>query len=137
MLENDINKLELNSLGQAVYFHTMFKFKPIIQDPDNIAGFITYNILCRKGDNRFEKIVNKAENWLNRHEKNSKESINEGNEIIYEYCTNVIKHKLHKNNDYQISTGGFDMVLKKDDVLKNKDFFNGLFKKFHIDYEIE
>ncbi len=136
MVENDINKLELNSLGSAVMFHTMFKFKPAIRNGETIASFMKHNILIHSDDKRFEKITGEAQKWLDNNENSSVQNLAKGNEIIYDYCSTVIKHKLYKDNNYQIVTGGFDMVLSRNDVMKNKDFFNRLFEKFHIDYKI-
>lgn len=136
MMENDINKIELFSLGRAIYFHSKFKFEPDIKDNEKIAQCIKHNILPNKDDKRFENIIRAAENWLENKNLSQQEKPQTGNHIIYNYCQTINKYKLNKDKKYEIKLG-FEMELSKQKVLYNKDFFNNLFSKFGIDYKID
>ena len=60
----------------------------------------------------------------------------EGNAILDRYLQNVIANNLHKDTKFHIYSG-FDMELAKKDILANKDFYNSLFQKYGIDYQIQ
>lgn len=136
MLENDIDKIELHSLGQAVYFHSKFKFEPVINDINQLTNYIRTDILSRENDKRFEQIAKCAKEW----EKNSivpdTERLKHGNKILYNYLQCVNKFKLNHDEEFQIYPG-FDMMLGKEKVIDNMEYFNKLFEKFGIDYEIK
>ena len=134
MLENNMDKIELHSLGQAVYFHSKFKFKPTMTNIEDIKSYLLEDVLIRKNDKRFNKVCKLAEEWLNKNEIDDK-SIEEGNNILYTYLQTVNELKLNREPEFEIMPG-FDMVLTRKDIFDNKDYFNGLFKKFGIDYQI-
>lgn len=133
MLENNIEKIELYSLGQAVYFHSKFKFRPALTSIEDLKTYITDDILSKRSDNRFKEVCDLAQEWLNKPE--SENSLEEGNSILYKYLQTVNEFKLNKNPVYEIIPG-FDMVLTRKNILDDKDYFNSLFKKFGIDYQI-
>ncbi len=134
MLENNIDKIELHSLGQAVYFHSKFKFKPAITDFNELTDYINYDILNKSNNPKFKHVCELAEKWLNKKSLSHKH-LEEGNNILYEYLQTVIENKLNRDEEFEISPG-FDMVLTRQDILKNKEYFNALFRKFDIDYQI-
>ena len=136
MMENNIDKIELYSLGQAVYFHSKFKFEPIIKNANDLRDCLQLNILPKMNDKRFEGIVQKTKEWLNNETLSDSEKINKGNKILYDYLQTVNKQKLNHDDEFQFWIG-FDMILTKDKVMKNKDFFNNLFEKYDIDYQIK
>lgn len=134
MLENNIDKIELHSLGQAVFFHSKFKFKPALNNIEDLKDYIIGDILMHSQDNRFSKVCTLAKKWLYKKDS-SAQYIEEGNNILYEYLQTVNKNKLNKNKEFEIYPG-FDMVLTRKHVLDNKDYFNKLFKMFGFDYQI-
>ena len=136
MLENDLNKIELHSLGQAVFFHSKFKFEPAITDLNELKDYIQLDLLSKENDKRFTDVVNSAKEWLKNDKLSYKDKLKTGNNILYNYLQSINKHKLNFDEDFQIYPG-FDMVLTKEKVLNNKDFFNKLFEKFDIDYNIK
>ena len=134
-LENKIPKIQLFSIGQAVYFHSKFKFEPAITDFMEIKSYIGGDIANKLYDKRFSKFTAKALKWLDSDNIPKIEKIKQGNKLVYEYIAAVNKYKLNRDEDFILSPG-FDMELKREDVIKNKDFFNKLFKKSGIDYQI-
>ncbi len=134
MLENNIEEIKLYSLGQAVYFHSKFKFKPAITDIEELKDYIKLDVLPRNCDERFKTVCDAAKKWLD-NEKQSENYIEDGNNILYEYLQTVNKYKLNLDEEYSIMPG-FNMILTRDNVLKNKQYFNGLFNRFGIDYQI-
>ena len=55
--------------------------------------------------------------------------------MIYEYIQAIRKGGFDREKHN--FKGGFTMILTKENILKNKEFFNKLFKDFHIDYLIK
>lgn len=136
LLENKkLNKIGLYSMGDAVYFHSKFKFKPAITDYSELAGKLE-DILVHSNDNRFSQNVQEAKNFLELNKTKHKPNLKEGNAILDRYLQKVIANNLHKDIKFHIYSG-FDMELAKKDILANKDFYNSLFQKYGIDYQIQ
>ena len=136
MLENKLDKIELYSVGDAICFHAKFGFKSDIADNDNLLYFINKEILSlRKSDKRFNSIVKNAQNWVSNTNISGKEKIRQGENIINEYIATINRLKLNNEDNFRMLTG-INMCLKKETVLNNKEYYNNLFKKFGIDYQI-
>ena len=95
---------------------------------------INYDILNKSNNPKFKHVCELAEKWLNKKSLSHKH-LEEGNNILYEYLQTVIENKLNRDEEFEIYPG-FDMVLTRQDILKNKEYFNALFRKFDIDYQI-
>lgn len=136
LLENPkLNKISLFSMGDAVYFHSKFKFKPAITDYSELTGKLE-DILIHSGDKRFSQNVEEAKKFLELNKFEKKSNLKEGNAILDRYLQNVIANNLHKDQKFHVYSG-FDMELAKKDILANKDFYNSLFQKYGIDYQIQ
>lgn len=144
LFENDLEKIELTSLGEAVLFHGKCKFEPKLRDIDEILNAM-YTISqkdCAKypelkevteaaGKFFDETFITGGVNCLNT------DKMKLANEITKNYIEIMNTKKLTKEEREEYGfDNGFDMVLTKEKILENKDFFNGLFKKFEIDYEL-
>lgn len=144
MMENDLDKIELYSLGQAVLFHEKCKFEPQLKNIYDIIDSLDF--ISKKDCKKIPQIKDV--------EKEAGEYFDEiqftngiyclnprkleyANSLVSRYIEAVNSKKLtpEEKEEYGFPQG-FDMVLTKEKVLENKDFFNGLFKKFDIDYEI-
>lgn len=135
LLENPkMNKIKLFSMGNAVFFHSKFKFKPAITDKQELTEKLE-DILVHSNDTRFSKNVEDVKTFLSNNAPSKKDYIKNGNEILNKYLQNVVKNNLHKDIKFHIYSG-FDMELTKKDIINNKDFYNNLFNKFGIDYQI-
>lgn len=135
MLENGMDKIELYSLGEAVHFHSKFKFEPAIKDIQSLSDFLQLDILPKADDKRFNRLAKKVINWNSNRDTSLQDKLKKGNQILYEYLQIINQQKLNRLRKYQISPG-FNMVLTREKVIENKDFYNNLFKKYGIDYEI-
>lgn len=136
LLENPkFNKISLFSMGNAVYFHSKFKFKPAITDYSELTGKLE-DILVHSNDARFSQNIQEAKQFLELNKFEKKYKLKEGNAILDRYLQKVVANNLHKNPKFRIYSG-FDMELSKKNILANKDFYNSLFNKYGIDYQIQ
>ncbi len=135
MFENGLKKIKLYSLAEAVHFHSKFKFEPKITELSELEDAITRNILIHDGDGMIDNAIIEAKEWLNNDRLSKKAKITQGNRILYEYLQRINASKLNEMDEFQTPLG-FTMELTKKKILENKDFYNELFKKFNIDYQI-
>lgn len=145
LMENDLDKIELYSMGQAVLFHGKCKLQPALRDKDDIETAL-YTVSL-KDYNKFpqiENVVQKAVDCLNEIFFTgglyclNKENLKKANDIVDEYIELINTQKLtpQEREDFGFPSG-FDMVLTKERILENKEFFNNLFEKYKIDYKIK
>ena len=144
LLENNYDKIELYSLAPAIFFHGKCKFEPVLTEI-NEARMAMYTIMNKdyKKFPEIEPIVKKAltifpELHDSQLYKNKNcELVSCANEIVQEYIDVMTNKKLSEEEREEFGLDvGFNMVLTKEKILENKDFFNKLFKKFDIDYQI-
>lgn len=145
VLENDLEKIELFSLQEAILFHAKYKFQPKVKNYEDIKD-IMFCISQKNCDNfpELKKVTQKAANFFDDmfytsilNNKN-KDIIKESNDIMQEYFDTVNSKKLSiSEQEYYALNTSIDMFLTKDRILKNKDFFNKLFEKYNINYKIK
>ena len=82
-----------------------------------------------------DNAIIEAKEWLNNNRLSKKAKIQEGNRILYEYLQEISRSGLNKMDEFEVPMG-ITMELTKKKILENKDFYNELFKKFNIDYQI-
>lgn len=137
-LENKKSKFSLYSKETAIMFHSKYKFEPNIfqfTQRDKMLDTILKNKECKD-----EKIIEQATQIINKlRQKNvsneqQRELCRETSILAKDYINYLTKNvKDPKSCQFEY---GIDMVLTKEKVLENKDFFNELFKKHGIDYTI-
>lgn len=140
ILENKIKSFEIFSLPEAIFFHKKYKFDPNIIDETTMKFFLTDTIdNCQKKKN-FQDIYKEANYILNSSPKQKDQNnspldlINKTNELMKKYFDKVLNKKgEYKHHHFRF---GLQMQLSQENILKNKDFFNKLFKKHKIDYVI-
>ena len=136
MLENGVEKTKLYSLGSAINFHAKFGYKSDIQSISEIKTFLMDEIAMKHyNDEIFSPVILNFEKWFARSFAPNEKRIAEGNQIINEFVRTINDNKLKHYVDYNILTG-IKMSLKREDVIKNKEFYNNLFNKYGIDYKI-
>jgi len=137
ILENEIKKFEIYSKAEAIYFHSKYKFEPMIKqftERDNALKEVIKN--CQ---NEFESYRIQAENLLKKcsldeSPEYQRELCIETNKLLKEYIQEVLKTKdKFKSHPFE---RGFQMVLNINEILNNKEYFNSLLKKHKIDYQI-
>lgn len=140
MLENKINALKIYSKDSAIYFHSKYKFIP------NIRNFKERNYALESiiGNNSTHTNLSNAKiiaNQMMRKIRSNtsaafqRDMCHNSNELIRYYIENVLKLKNKEYKNYPFKRG-FDMILTRFDIIKNRKMFNDLFKKHGIDYEI-
>ncbi len=136
MLENNINIFFIKSKDTAIYFHAKYKFEPSIKsfsERDKLLETVVndtspdFKALSLKGVNLIQKI-NKCTSF-----KEQRHLCEETNKLLTEYINLVLSEQKQKDHKFNWP---MDMVLKKDTILKNKNYFNNLFVKHNINYKI-
>ena len=136
MLENNIEKTNLYSLGSAINFHAKLGYKSDIKSVSEIKTFLMEEIAMKHyNDEIFSSVISKLEKWYANSFAPREKIIVEGNEIIDDFIRTINDNKLKYDVDYKIISG-IKMVLKREDVISNKEFYNNLFDKYGIDYKI-
>ena len=137
MLENRMSKFEIYSKDTAIYFHSKYKFIPNIQtfvDRDKALESIISNQqpgfeeYAKKAAQILEKIKTCTTSEMQRQLRS------ETNTLTLEYIQKVLENKnTYPSHPFKY---GMDMLLTKEKILENKNFFNELFKTHGIDYQI-
>ncbi len=134
--KNKNNAIDIFSKEGAIYFHAKYKFVP------NVKAFIERNFalkdIASDKTPELKKIALEAGKLLDKisYTKDSAElrNINKpANKCIKEYIGKVIKNG--NINEHKFNYG-FEMQLNNENIIKNKEFFNELFKKHGIDYKL-
>lgn len=137
MFENQAEKLKIYSKDTAIYFHSKYKFQPSIDnfhDRDKALESIVQN-----SKNGMEVIIDSAKKLIEKIKNSTtpeeqRAAIPQTNEIAKQYIEQVLASKEgYKTHPFDYGMG---MELTKESVLKNKDFYNDLFQKHGIDYEV-
>lgn len=138
MLKNDSQHIKIYSKDTAVYFHSKYKFEPDItvfeerdrtlQDiiTDNSPGFADLRESAQKLLE--EAVLSKKD------APRQRDLCKRTNALVKQYLERaLLDEKPEKTHPF---TYGFSMILKKDTVLRFKDFFNKVFERQGIDYKI-
>lgn len=133
MLENKkIKKIELNAASRAIPFHAKLGFKANSQT----FRLLDYNLNSVANDTAEDFSTNSQDaRMLLKSYMHPELKIKIGNKILDEYISKALKIKT-KDEQKKMFKYILPMTLTRDDVIKNKDFYNKLFKKYKIDYEI-
>ena len=137
LFENKMQKLKIYSKDTAIYFHSKYKFQPDItsfRDRDEALKSIINN--PARG---MENFIQSAKKLLEKLQQNKepefqRNTIKETNKRAKEYIEKALTSK-DGDKIYPFNYG-MGMELTKDAIIKNKDFYNNIFKNHGIDYEI-
>lgn len=129
MLENNLEKIKISSFLETIPFHAKYKFKPDVKNP--------YEALCiirHIANSKNKELTREAATVLKKQDNISAHEIcNLAENLLKRFTKDITPRKVARN---RIHVNIVDMTLTKDDVIKNKDFFNSLFKKHNIEYKI-
>lgn len=137
MFENGLSKFEIYSKDTAVYFHSKYKFIPDIQnflDRDKALESIIEN--TQPGFEEFTKEAKKILEAIRNNPSGPKQrELRDYTNIL---TTKYIQKVLENKDDYKSHPFkfGMNMLLTKDRILENREFYNELFKNHGIDYQI-
>ena len=128
MLENNKNSIKLDAIPSSITYHAKMKFKT----KSNWNTGLQNNLKAiAKFDPKYKEKINELIDA--RIPSNTKAKIG------CKYIDTFIEEGLQKYPEKQLKwvlRNDIDMELTKEDIIKNKDFYNELFKKYNIDYEI-
>lgn len=143
LMENNLKKIAIFSLNNAIPFHYKYKFKPVIFSKDeamSILNEISYekNPVLEKQRNASIKLLDEMI-----FEGQFPSSVNTGEKfmmLLNEYLSEVQKNKIPWFSKTHIRcvnlTSDLSMELDRDTILKNKNYFNQLFEKHGFDYRL-
>lgn len=139
MHKNNSPFIKIYSKNTAVYFHSKYKFIPCNKTFADRNRML--ESMADDSSTEFSDIAQKAKNLIQiaRETKDNAEKQRalcvDANKLATEYINRAIEKE--KNPEIKHSFFyGMDMILTKENVEKNKDFFNTLFEKHGIDYKI-
>ena len=134
LLENNYPLIKLSSLSKAIYFHSKMKFEPAIDNLKELTSHLQGEVIDNSPE-KLEYFSEKAKRLLADKSIDEEAFLKKGNQILADYIQAIRKGKFNREEHKFLE--GFTMILTKENILKNKDFFNKLLKDFRIDYLIK
>lgn len=144
MIENKLKTIKVFSLAPAIFFHGKYHFEPQLTNYDDIVeAMFTISTKDCTDIPKLQPIVDRASKhfdnvfYSNGFDPMYDKNIENANKIVKDYVNTINKERLTpEQKQYYAFNQGFIMMLSKENIINNKDFFNNLFKKHSIDYEI-
>ena len=143
MMENNFKGIELYSVASAIPFHSKLGFKP--NDKWNYMPISNVQKLNPLQEN-LKCIIDDKTPELQEYSDVAKEILRSymspedkakiSNKVIYNYIKKSLKIK-SKEEQKTMFKYPIQMILTKKDIIKNKKFYNKLFNKYCIDYQIK
>lgn len=138
MNENKSPRLKIYSKNTAVYFHSKYKFEPQIwqfMDRDKALESIAENEAKEFIEmSRFAKNIQDRVRFFREDGAKQRELCEETQELMQDYI-NLAMQKQSPEKNYPLKWG-MDMVLTKEKVESNKEFYNPLFERHGLDYRL-
>ena len=132
MMENpDIKEINLMSTANAMPFHMKFGFYPCGDYYRELKSNI--EIISLEDDLQLKCYADAAKRLL-LSRKREEDKTKMANRLLFEFTRAALS--MHKDMEGYY-TLFMPMVLTKENVLRNSNFYNNLFKKYDIDYKIE
>ncbi len=136
MIENNIPALNIYSKDTAIFFHAKYKFIPTIKTLREHNKAL--EVIATNTDKDFDKFKTQATALIKKIKEeplaeNQRVLCDEANILIQQYIEQVLNKKATKKHPFN---NGMDMTLTRDNIIKNREFFNDLYRKHGIDYEI-
>ena len=133
LMENKYDVIKLKSLGEALPFHRKFGFE--VAAPEFGGEIIQYLFKISKNREKpFSELRERANTTLFGLQ-GRKDKLQQANKIMNEYI-DLVSKEIPKKEQEAYFPYSLKMELSKIDVYKNKDFYNKLFRKYDIDYQI-
>lgn len=139
MHKNKCSSIKIFSKDTAIYFHSKFKFVP------NNKSFKTrdmmLNTMAENKNTKFSEISLMAKSLKDEVDKTidipdlQRALCVDTNELATEYITKAIATEQKPETSYSFPRG-MDMILTKENLYKNREFYNSLFDKHGIDYSV-
>lgn len=143
LLENNLSVIKLSSLPSAVLFHGKFGFKADIQSFKEAKYMLSSCIPMCFTHEDFISPSTKAASLIASPMTDKNKYINQTNEIfneVLDICRNkkdIDLSYIRFRDDIFDQSLMYNMKLTREDIIKDKEFYNNLYKKFSIDYQID
>lgn len=139
MQENNIDNFGIHSVNSAIYFHSKYKFIPWIKRFEHKISAL--NSIINNTTPETQEFAQSAQKLIkelsNETPFTEQSKLNEKiNNLLKTYITRIMSSPDPNNYKKYPFSFGMDMVLTRENVFLNKDFFNALFAKHGIDYKI-
>ncbi len=142
MVKNNLEKIKLYSPNPFVFFHAKYKFEPELSAFNETKNAL--NAVINSKEANMQPIKQRAREFLKvfstkEQEKGTPEYKNLLQEIsknINDFMLQMLKNDRKITPRRQPFTEGFSLVLTKEKVAQNKEFFNELYRKHDIDFQI-
>ncbi len=143
VIENNLRKIQIFSLNEAIPFHLKYKFKPKIQTDDSMLDIL--NRIASSEEKKLSNYSQKAEEifsdiFFNGSINQEHNYYEELPDFIISYVNKIREEKLPWNKTLNSPGLNFKedlpMELTIQNIKDNKSFFNDLFAKHKIDYKI-
>lgn len=143
LLENNLKKITIFSMNDAIPFHHKYKFHPVVSGRDEeleILNEISYekNPLLVKQKSQSIKMMDEI--LISGMFPSLKASKSNVSAFLDDYLSEIEKNKIEWFSGKHIRKVNLgvhlNMELDRDTILKNRDFFNRLFEKHKFDYKI-
>lgn len=126
MMENNSSHIKIYSKNTAIYFHAKYKFEPLMNDINERKHAL--DSISKDKSQKFLDLVEKAKTI------SKKLSRQETKDLVNEYIARALKNE--KPEKFHKFEKGMTMILTREQVLKNKEFFNKLYERHGINYKI-
>lgn len=130
MMKNKQPGIEIFALDKAVIFHSKYKFQPAFTFISDTRSYLKK--IAKVSEPSLQSFVKEAKEL--RTQLQSPDLENKVLSLIQRFLEKINQDKLKIKTDELFD---INMVLKKEDVLRNKDFYNALYKKHGINFHIE
>lgn len=143
VIENNLGKIKIFSLNEAIPFHLKYKFRPEILTYDSMMDIL--NKIASIKEPSMKEFSKKADDifadiFINGAINNEHNYYTELPDFIVSYVNKMKEEHLPWNGTASSAGMNFkedlSMSLTIKDIKENKSFFNNLFEKHEIDYRI-
>lgn len=140
MFQNGLNEIRIFAAKEAPFFHAKYKFVPNMTEKEEISKFLEWTQDLKS--NEFENIKQNALKLLEQVNKEKNVNISDPgliediNNLANEFIQTALMKQKHPEEQFKTVAKGMDMILTKENIEKNREFFNELYKKHGIDYKI-
>lgn len=136
IIENKLNAFEIYSKSTAIYFHSKYKFKSAITSFDERDNAL--NAIIANQNSKYKDLAEQAKELLYLAQTSDDGKFQrmlcvQANKIINQYIQKVIQNGEYTKHPFN---WGMTMKLTTDNIKANREYFNALFQKHGIDYQI-
>lgn len=136
LIENNLPQINLCSKDTSIYFHAKYKFEPNITQFTETSRAL--ESIINNPSNNVEMLISKAKTLIQKFNNSTspeeKRAIRtSANILIKDYIETVLAKNNYKQHPFNYT---MDMKLTIEKIKENKHFFNALFRKHKINYQI-